>query len=68
MTTDKDRRFTVITNTETEEKLKDEYKKQSAATPPPDIGYQTNPMYQKLLEFKEKQKKKRFTVEDLLKW
>ncbi len=31
-------------------------------------GYQTNPLYEKLLNFKELQKKKRFTVEDLLKW
>ena len=68
MTTDKDRRFTVITNTEAEERLKDKDKKASAATPPPYISYQTNPMYEKLLEFREKQKKKRFTVEDLLKW
>jgi len=30
--------------------------------------YHTNPMYEKLLNFREKQKKKRFTVEDLLKW
>ena len=68
MTTDKQRRFTVITNTETEEKLNNNEIKTSAATPPPDISYHTNPMYEKLLEFREKQKKKRFTVEDLLKW
>jgi len=37
-------------------------------TPPPDISYHTNPMYEKLLNFRESQKKKRFTVEDLLKW
>lgn len=30
--------------------------------------YQTNPMYEKLLKFRQVQQKKRFTVEDLLKW
>lgn len=31
-------------------------------------GYTTNPMYEKLVKFKLEQKRKRFTVEDLLKW
>ena len=39
---------------------------------PPEIRstseYQTNPMYEKLLKFRQMQEKKRFTVEDLLKW
>ena len=30
--------------------------------------YQTNPMYEKLLNFQSLQKKKRFTVDDLLSW
>lgn len=34
----------------------------------PNEGYHTNPMYEKLLKFRELQKKKRFTIEDLLKW
>ncbi|GEM_PF-2490296 len=67
MTTDKERRFTVITNTEAEVRAK-ENEREKSATPPPDFGYHTNPMYEKLLKFKEEQKKKRFTVEDLLKW
>ena len=59
------RKFTVINNTDIQE-----LERQSRDTiPPSDIkSYQTNPMYEKLLNFKELQKKKRFTVEDLLKW
>ena len=52
--------FTVIENTEhgsnTEKQIT------------PTSNYHTNPMYEKLLNYHEKQKKKRFTVEDLLKW
>lgn len=32
------------------------------------IGYSSNPMYEKLLNYKQTQEKKRFTVDDLLKW
>ena len=32
------------------------------------ISYHSNPIYEKLLKFREQEKKKRFTVEDLLKW
>ncbi|MBQ7126066.1 hypothetical protein IJO12_03170 [bacterium] len=32
------------------------------------IEYSENPIYQKLLNFQTRGKKKRFTVEDLLKW
>ena len=67
MTTEKNRRFTVISNIEAENAAKEKEKEQLAATPP-NSGYHTNPMYEKLLKFKEEQKKKRFTVEDLLKW
>ena len=35
---------------------------------PDSSGYQTNPMYEKLLKFRQVQQKKRFTVDDLLKW
>ena len=67
MTTEKNRRLTVITNIEAENAAKEKEKERTAATPP-NSGYHTNPMYEKLLKFKEDQKKKRFTVEDLLKW
>ncbi len=66
------RRLTVVENvstrpdinTETQERIK----RRENVTAPPDVGYHTNPMYEKLLKFRETQKKKRFTVEDLLKW
>ena len=71
MTTEKSHKFTVITNTELEHTdistLKRKREAESYSTPPTE-SYHTNPMYEKLLEFKEKQKRKRFTVEDLLKW
>jgi hypothetical protein len=68
MTEEKQLRFTVIENkkadikTETHERLKREHVTQ------PDESYHTNPMYEKLLNYRQMQKKKRFTVEDLLKW
>ncbi len=62
MTTEKQSRLTVITNSDIG-KLKE---------PEQDIGknYHSNPIYQKLLNFRnlQEQQKKRFTVEDLLKW
>ena len=61
--TDKNRRFTVIENKEAESRTKEK-----VAATPPNSEYHTNPMYEKLLKFREEQKKKRFTVEDLLKW
>ena len=61
--TEQNRKFTVISNTETPIK-----EKEKSTTTHPDSGYHTNPMYEKLLKYKEEQKKKRFTVEDLLKW
>lgn len=67
MTDKEKRRFTVISNTYID--VSEQEQQRDIGTPPPDItGYQTNPMYEKLLNFKELQKKKRFTVEDLLKW
>ena len=68
MTEEKKRRLTVISNetdinTETQTRIK-----QRENVTPPNAEYHTNPMYQKLLQFQESQKKKRFTVEDLLKW
>lgn len=53
MTTEQKKRFTVISNSNMEEKS--ENKKL----------YQTNPMAEKLMKFKEKEK---FSVQDLLKW
>ena len=61
MTTEKKSRFTVITNTEI-----------NTAKEPDNIqsSYHSNPMYEKLLNFRnlQEQQKKRFTVDDLLKW
>lgn len=61
MTTEKKSRFTVITNTEI-----------NTAKEPDNIqsSYHSNPMYEKLLNFRnlQEQQKKRFSVEDLLKW
>ena len=68
MTKEKRLKLTVIENkeadinTETHERLKREHVSQ------PNESYHTNPMYEKLLNFQQMQKKKRFTVEDLLKW
>lgn len=60
------RRLTVISgNIETEPIVRETEKN---AVTPPNTGYHTNPMYEKLLKYKEEQKRKRFTVEDLLKW
>ena len=71
MTEEKRSRFTVISNTDLDlsPTVKDKLNREANrhVTPPP-TGYSTNPMYEKLLEFQEKQKRKRFTVEDLLKW
>ena len=62
MTEEKKSRLTVITNTEHRTTKEPEYKT--------DTSYQSNPMYQKLLNFRnlQEQQKKRFTVDDLLKW
>ena len=62
MTTEKKSRFTVITNSDIETTKELEHKI--------DNNYHSNPMYQKLLNFRnlQEQQKKRFSVEDLLKW
>ena len=61
MTTEKKSRFTVITNTNL-----DTVKEQNNLN----TSYHSNPMYEKLLNFRnlQEQQKKRFSVEDLLKW
>jgi len=53
MTDEQRKRFTVISNPNMEEKH--EYKK----------SYQTNPMTEKLIKYREKEK---FSIQDLLKW
>ncbi|MBQ7764661.1 hypothetical protein IJ384_04760 [bacterium] len=60
MTTENKRRFTVIENTEI--KTQDFSEKETN-------NYMSNPMYQKLLNFKnlQDQQKKRFSVDDLFK-
>lgn len=70
MTKEKKLKLAVISNmdidintTETQERIK---RKEHVTRS--DADYHTNPMYEKLLNFRETQKKKRFTVEDLLKW
>jgi len=69
MTIEKRQKFTVITNNIDIGKRETVPKKAEKISPPRDDGgYHTNPMYEKLLQFKEEQKRKRFTVEDLLKW
>lgn len=57
MTTENKSKFTVITNN---------YLESKRVTKPIE-DYHTNPMYEKLLKFTN-DKKRRFTVEDLLKW
>lgn len=55
--------LTVITN----ENHTDFSENKKTATNP-HSEYHTNPMYEKLLQFKANQTKQRFTVEDLLRW
>ena len=61
MATEKKRRFTVITSEKAETT--------TAPTVDEHISYQTNPMYEKLLNFKnlQDQQKKKFSVDDLFK-
>ena len=64
MATEKKSRFTVITNTDIVNNTvkESEYKEQK--------DFHTNPMYEKLLNFRnlQEQQKKKFSVEDLLRW
>jgi hypothetical protein len=66
MSTEKKSRFTVISNTDLEivkePDIEDKNKNKNS--------YHSNPMYEKLLNFRnlQEQQKKRFSVEDLLKW
>ena len=64
MTTEKKSRFTVITNTDI---VTDTAKESEYIT---SKDYHTNPMYEKLLNFRnlQEQQKKKFSVEDLLRW
>lgn len=60
-------KFTVISNTKINTEAQERIPERENVTRP-DAEYHTNPLYEKLLRYKETQKKKRFTVEDLLKW
>ena len=62
MTEERKSRFAVISNNEAP--ATQQLNTQQASN----IGYHSNPMYQKLLNYKQVQEKKKFTVEDLLKW
>lgn len=62
MTTEKQSKFTVITNNDLDKKPDESLQTN------PITGNYTNPYYQKLMQFSADQKRKRFTVEDLLKW
>ena len=73
MTTDKHSRFTVVTNSEvlTKPDINQSEALEHGTNTSPEfgsVGYQTNPLYQKLMQFKTDQKRKRFSVEDLLQW
>ncbi len=62
MTTEKKSRFTVISN--------EDIKTAKEPVAEHNTGYHSNPMYEKLLNFRnlQEQQKKKFSVEDLLKW
>lgn len=60
MTTEKQSKFTVITNHELADKAT------VGLQTNPIAGNYTNPYYEKLMQFSTDQKRKRFTVEDLL--
>ncbi len=62
MTTEKQSRFTVITNNDLAKKATDGLQTNPIA------GNHTNPYYEKLMQFSADQKRKRFTVDDLLNW
>ena len=81
MTTNEKRRFTVISNDYLEDNkyVKELERDEGAAKngghlikePPQNgssPGFHSNPMYEKLLTYQALQKKKKFTVDDLLKW
>ena len=72
MTEKEKRRFTVLSNSDInviepeyniERTRNEQYNAEFSEN-----NYQTNPIYEKLLNFQKIQKKKRFTVDDLLKW
>lgn len=72
MTEKEKRRFTVISNSDINV-IEPEYNIERTRNEQYNADfsenhYQTNPIYEKLLNFQEIQKKKRFTVDDLLKW
>ena len=66
MTKEKRPELKVISNTDINTEAQERIKRENVTRP--NAEYHTNPMYEKLLQFQETQKKKRFSVEDLLKW
>ena len=62
MTTEKQSRLRVVSNTE--------FDKRTDTSTNIEASYHSNPMYEKLLNFRnlQEQQKKRFSVDDLLKW
>ena len=64
MTEKRSRGFTVISNNDLE------LANEKNIEPNDNVSYQTNPMYEKLLNFRnlQEQQKKKFSVEDLLRW
>lgn len=64
MTTERKSGFVVYTN---EEQLNRE-REFTTNTNNRSSAYHSNPMYEKLLKYKQLQEKKKFTVDDLLKW
>ena len=65
MTTEKKSRFTVINNEEYVNIAQEEVSK----VPQENLDYQSNPIYQRLLNFRnlQEKQKKRFSVDDLFK-
>lgn len=59
MTTDEKKRFTVISNENFGKKTDSEERHKS---------YQTDPLRERFVKFVNEEKKRKFSVEDLLKW
>ena len=64
MTTENKKRFAVITNSDIDINTTSEHQKT-----PPKESFHSNPMYEKLLNFRnlQEQQKKKFSVDDLFK-
>ena len=62
MTEERKSRFVVISNEE------QHIKQEVESNVPQSSGYHSNPIYERLLSYKQLHEKKKFTVDDLLKW